>query len=94
MMVMLQPCFIPDGCVTMGAKIRFLENKFVPGSDNVLSPYFKTVGHQFYSLADPAVINDDFKMYLLSRPKFAVPDVVGSPFSRTEFSLLDVSLRV
>lgn len=70
------PCFIPDGCVTMGSKIRFLENKFIPGSDNVISPYLKTLGHQFYSLADPDVINDDFNMYMLSRPKFAIPDVV------------------
>lgn len=70
------PCHVPDGCVTMAAKIRFLENKFIPGSDNVLSPHFKAPGHQFYSLADPAIVNDDVRMYLLSRPKFAVPDVV------------------
>lgn len=63
-------CTLPDGCVTDEAKINFLDGKFIPGNDNVFSAYFDVVGHEF---RDHLNIDSDFRMYIMSRPKLAVP---------------------
>jgi len=70
------PCVLPEGCVTGAAKLAFLKSKYIPGNDNILSPYYQVPGHLFAE-ADPAavdVLNADFRLYLMSRPRNAVPD--------------------
>jgi len=61
-------CTLPDGCVSPEAKGNFLHGKYIPGVDNVFSAYFDVPGHVFAGQFDA-----DFRMYLLSRPKLAVP---------------------
>lgn len=70
------PCGLPEGCVTADAKYRFLLGKYIPGNDNVVGENFKRPGHVFSEREDSQQMNDDFKAYLLSRPKSAVPEVV------------------
>jgi len=69
-------CILPDGCVTMPAKSAYLFNKFIPGNDNILGPVFTRPGHIYTHKEDESQTNEDFKMYLMSRPKYAVPEEV------------------
>merc|ERR1719223_2042536 len=69
-------CEIPDGCVILPAKQRFLTNKYIPGNDNILSPYFTQRGHFYASTADDEITSFDMKAYIMSRPKHAVPEAV------------------
>lgn len=69
-------CIIPDGCVILPAKQRFLTNKYIPGNDNILSPYFTKRGHMYLSTSDAEVTDFDIKAYIMSRPKQAVPEAV------------------
>lgn len=61
-------CTLPDGCVSPDAKQNFLHGKYIPGVDNIFSAYFDVPGHVYAGQYDA-----DFRMYLLSRPKLAVP---------------------
>mmetsp|Transcript_39034 Transcript_39034/g.54242 ORF Transcript_39034/g.54242 Transcript_39034/m.54242 type:complete len:310 (-) Transcript_39034:413-1342(-) len=69
-------CVLQDGCVAIDAKTTFLKNKYIPGNDNILSPYFRDPGHMFEGTPAPAAVNLDFLYYMMSRPKQAVPDSV------------------
>jgi len=64
------PCSLPDGCVNEAAKTNFLHAKYIPGSDNIFSPYFYKPGHMFVDKRD---VDADFRSYILSRPKTSVP---------------------
>ena len=74
--MVLSQCVIPDGCVILPAKQRFLTNKYIPGNDNILSPYFTQRGHMYLSTSDAEVTDFDMKAYIMSRPKQAVPEAV------------------
>jgi len=69
-------CVIPDGCVILPSKQRFLTNKYIPGNDNILSPYFTQRGHMYLATSDKEVTDFDMKAYIMSRPKSAVPEAV------------------
>jgi len=69
-------CDIPDGCVILPAKQRFLTNKYIPGNDNILSPYFIQRGHFYVSTSTDDITDFDLKAYIMSRPKHAVPESV------------------
>mmetsp|Transcript_22646 Transcript_22646/g.43266 ORF Transcript_22646/g.43266 Transcript_22646/m.43266 type:complete len:346 (+) Transcript_22646:80-1117(+) len=66
-------CLVAEGCVTLHAKTKFLHNRFIPGNDNVYSPYFYAPGHLFHGTSSVHVVDDDFRCYIMSRPKNAVP---------------------
>eukprot|EP00238_Polyblepharides_amylifera_P000055 CAMPEP_0196570448 /NCGR_PEP_ID=MMETSP1081-20130531/534_1 /TAXON_ID=36882 /ORGANISM="Pyramimonas amylifera, Strain CCMP720" /LENGTH=242 /DNA_ID=CAMNT_0041886895 /DNA_START=223 /DNA_END=951 /DNA_ORIENTATION=+ len=66
-------CPLTDGCVTLDKKKNFLLNKYIPGNENVLSPYFVDSGGMFHAGEDDEKTNKDFMHYIMSRPKKAVP---------------------
>eukprot|EP00976_Prorocentrum_cordatum_P086132 1186383-Prorocentrum_minimum.AAC.1 len=87
-------CIIPDGCVILPAKQRFLTNKYIPGNDNILSPYFTKRGHMYLSTSDAEVTDFDIKAYIMSRPKQAVPEAAVVLFAEGNILRLDLTGRI
>lgn len=46
------------------------DDRYIPGNDNIFSPYFYKPGHMFVDKRD---VDADFRSYILSRPKTSVP---------------------
>lgn len=70
-----EQCSLPDGCVRLDKLRSFLHNKFIPGSDGVLTPLISEEGHMFQP-GDHKSIMTDFRSYLLTRTQEAVPAAV------------------
>jgi len=70
-----EPCALPDGCVKADKMRTFLHNKYIPGSDNVITPYLPDAGHMFKPGTREQALKD-FRHYLLTRPLKAVPIAV------------------
>jgi len=69
-------CSLPDGCVSIDKVKNFLHNKYIPGSDNVLTPYLPEPGHMFGANLPADHVLKDMRWYMLTRPVDAVPENV------------------